>query len=269
MNPTASTGITFDFDARSLTAGKSYVLRLWVDGVLVYQQTLVADSEPWGSGRAGPFFCLSNDFEVAPGGTLPPPLAKDMQTGNITGNYSDDVAAGVYKISHDGTSEAQAGQVTFNDQLVINPTKGPIFEARFKINFAGATFSADQRAVVGLCSVHPNAEDSLDAVISNLWFRVEGASLNIYIESDDGTLDDDDNDSGVDIVDDTFITVRIDASNLDAVKFYVNGALIAQTLDAGALTSANVLQPIFCIQRDAGAEAEVMHIDFYRFRVAR
>jgi len=262
------TAITFDFDATALASGKVYMLRLWVDDVLAYETALVADSEPWGA-IGGSFFCKSYDFELDAAGTLPAPLAKDLQTANIAGDFVADVAGGVWALTHDGTSEAQAGQLTFGDQLVFDPTKNPIFEARLKINFDGATFSADQRAVVGLCSAHTNAEDGLDAVVSNLWFRVEGANLNILIESDDGTLDDDDNDSTLDIVDNTYTVFRIDASDLNAVKFYVNGVLITQTLDAGALTNSNMLQPIFCIQRDAGAEAEVMSIDWYRVRAAR
>ena len=50
------------------------------------------------------------------------------------------------------TSEQENITLYFGDQLVIDPTKNVIFEARLKVNFAGAAFSADQRFVVGLAA---------------------------------------------------------------------------------------------------------------------
>lgn len=259
------TEVLVDFDGAGLTPGDALFLRLWVDGVLVVNSPLIVDVED----VSGTYFEIFEDFALIAGGTLPGPHAKDMQTANITGDYLADAAGGVYEIAHDATGEAQSGQVTWNNQLMIDPTKSPIFEARVRLNFAGATFSADQRAVIGLCSDHTNAEDALDAVVSNVWFRIEGASLNILAESDDGANDDDDNDTGFDIVDNAWTIFRIDMTDLDAVKFYVDGELSAITLDAGALTGSNLLQPIFCIQRDAGAELEKLDVDWYRVRAFR
>lgn len=259
------TAITVDFDGSALTPGDVLFLRLWVDDVLVANIPLVVDVED----VSGAYFEIFQDFALPAGGTLPAPHGKDMQTVNITGDYRDDVAGGQYRILHSADNEAQAGQVTWSDQLMIDPTKDPIFEARVRIDFAGAAFSADQRAVVGLCSAHPNAEDSLDAVTSNVWFRIEGASLNILAESDDGANDDDDNDTKFDLVDNTWTTFRIDMTDLSSVKFFVNGAMSATTLDASALSGSTLLQPIFCIQRDAGTEQEKLDVDWYRVRARR
>lgn len=212
-------------------------------------------------------FSYEQDFPLAASGTLPAPLAKDNHN-TTTGDYLNDAVGGIYSLATTNNSEAQAAQLTFGNQNIIDPTKGPIFEARVRVNIPGATPSADERWVVGLCSDHTNSEDSLDAVVSNAWFRGEGANLNIYFEGDDGTNDDDDNDSGVDYVDNTFLLLKIDMTDLDAVEFFVNGTSVG-TVDLGALTGSNMLQPIFCYQRDAGTEVNLLEVDWFKVTQAR
>jgi hypothetical protein len=218
--------------------------------------------------NGGSTFVYEQDFPLAASGTIPPPLAKDGQTAGSTGDYLADVAGGVYSLATDATSEAQAIQLTFGNQLIVDPTKGPIFEARVRLNIPGATPSADERWVVGLCSDHTNAEDALDAVVSNAWFRGEGANLNIFAEGDDGTNDDDDNDTTIDYVDNTFLLLKIDMTDLDAVTFSINGTVRA-TIDLGALTGSTLLQPIFCYQRDAGAEINLLQVDWFKITQSR
>jgi hypothetical protein len=135
---------------------------------------------------------------------------------------------------------------------------------RWKINWSGATFSADQRAVIGLSSAR-NA--TLDSVANNAWFRVEGANLNLLFETDDGTTDTDDQDTTVDLVDDTFITTRIDLTDLSAVKFLVNaedgnGFVVKGTASVPAMTGG--LQFFMEMQKDAGAETEAFVIDYVK-----
>ena len=207
------------------------------------------------------FFKVEEDFTFAPSATLPLPLAKDVQTVNITGDFLADTAAGVYRFLTDATSEAQAGQVTFGDQLLIDPTKNPVLEAWVRLAPAGAALTADERVVIGLCSAHTNAEDSLDAVVNHAWFRIEGASLAILVEADDGTTDTDDQDSTIVLVKSAWTHLKIDMTDLAAIVFEVDG--VAQ---GGAAVSAPLLatplQFIACIQRDAGTEANSLDIDW-------
>ena len=202
------------------------------------------------------------DFLGDVGQTIPAGLVA-TKTGTSTNNTVDYVAGsdGKYALTHSADSEAQTMRVDGGDTLAINMSKKPKIEIRAKINFAGATFSADQRAVFGLSSAYAAA---LDDATTNAWFRVEGASLNILIESDDGTTDDDDNDSGIDLVDDTFVVFEIDCSDLSAVKFYVDGVPASSDLDMSALSANTLVQPIVAIQRDAGTEQEVLTLDYIR-----
>lgn len=213
-------------------------------------------------------FVYEEDFPLAASGTLPAPLAKDVN-GSATGDYLNDQVVGVYSLATAAVSEAQDAQLTFGNQLILDPTKDLVFEARVRLNIPGATITADERWVVGLCSDHTNSEDSLDNTTSNVWFRGEGANLNLYIEGDDGTTDTNDTDSGVDYADNTFMLLKIDMTNLAAVKMFINGVQVSTTLNLSALTSSNKLQPIFCYQRDAGSEINLLEVDWFRITQTR
>ena len=184
---------------------------------------------------------------------------------NPTGDFVSGVGAGVFRLLHSADSEAQTMRVDHGDTLMINMSKKPRIEIRAKLDFAGATFSADQRAVFGLASTY-NA--TLDNIATNAWFRVEGANLNILAEVDDGTTDTDDFDTGADIVDNTFVVFEIDASDLTAVQFRVDGVLVA-TKAMSALAANTYVQPICAIQRDAGTEAEKLDIDYIQVTYER
>lgn len=205
---------------------------------------------------------IFEDFLPPASATIGAPWATHdtSAAGSPTIDYVDDTANGVFTLTHDGTAEQQNLALYFGDQLVIDPTKNPVFETRLKINFAGATFSADQRIVIGLAAAR-NA--TLNSNTHHAWFRIEGANLNILCEADDGTTDTDDQDTGIDIVDDTYTTFRIDMSDLSNIKFYVNGVeQSGANVSASAMAAANLLQPYIEIQRDAGAEAEAVTIDY-------
>src|SRR5678816_876987 len=75
------------------------------------------------------YFVIRDDFPLAGSGTLPAPLAKAVQ-GSATGDYVANAPGGVYSLATAAVSEAEAAQLTHGDQLLLDPTKGPVFEAR-------------------------------------------------------------------------------------------------------------------------------------------
>lgn len=209
-----------------------------------------------------------DEFDRAAAAALPLPLVKAVQ-GSATGDYLANTAGGVYSLATAAVAEAEAAQLTWGDQLMIDPTKGPIFEARVRVNIPGATISADERWVVGLVSAHATAQTSLDATTFNAWFRGEGANLNIYVEGDDNVTNTDDVDTTYDYADNVFMMLKIDMTDLTKVKFYVDGKLVPTTVSVSALVAANVLQPIFCYQRDAANEINLLEVDWYRVSYSR
>lgn len=207
------------------------------------------------------------DFDGAVGASLPAGVSKwDVSSaGTPTADYDADAAAGTYTFAHDNTDEAQIIGLYGGDNRSIPAAGQPIFQARVKLTPGGDTMSADQRFVVGLCS---DVNTTLDSVATHAWFRVEGANLNLLYESDDGTTDDDDNDSGVDIAKGTFITLRIDLTDLSRVSFQVNAEAGAGFVEVGTTdmsAASGTLQVVCALQKDAGTETDAATVDYIQF----
>jgi hypothetical protein len=172
---------------------------------------------------------LVEDFLGASGTTLPAPLAtQDTSTGGTpTLAYVNDAAGGAYQLKLAADNEAEAITLYQGDQLTFDITKKPVLDLRVKLEpdvtgTSGNTAAGD-KIVMGLAA---NRNATLDNVVTNAWFMFAGANKNIYWETDDGTTDDDDNDTGVDWVANTYLDLRIDCSDLSAVKFSVNGEVV-------------------------------------------
>ena len=212
-------------------------------------------------------FEIVEDFLAPAGTTLPAPWAEQdtSAAGAPTTDYVADGGSGQYTLAHDATDEVQTMTLYWGDQLMIDPTKAPVVEFRVKVNFAGATFTADQRIVVGLAS---DRNANLDLVANNVWFRVEGANLDILVEADDGTTDTDDQDSTINIVDNTWTVFRIDLSDLTDIGFFVDGVEQAGAAVSAPLLAGN-LQPFIEIQKDAGVDADSVQIDYVQVVAGR
>jgi hypothetical protein len=216
------------------------------------------------------------DFFPSAGATLPAPWTKTIVgAAPPTGDYGANGRNGTYVMSTTGADQLQSVTLSWGDQLTIPATRGWIFECQIAINFAGAAFVALERAVWGLAGVR-NA--TLDNIGNLCWFRNEGASLNILVESDDGTTDTDDRATGLAMVDNTMHKFLIDASDQQMIRTYVdlNAGDGWQESTAAPLTAplwviTDRLQPFFEIQSDAAAvnAAEVMTIDYCAVAWAR
>jgi hypothetical protein len=213
---------------------------------------------------------FGSDFLQASGGALAAPFAvQDTSAGGSpVKDFVDDAVNGEYKILQAATDEAENLTLYFGDQLVIPANKGWVFQCRVKIDMDTAPWSADQRIVWGVGSAR-NA--TLDSMTLNAWFKLDGASLAIVVESDDGTTDTNDQATGVSLVDNTYISLRIDGTNLSAVQFLIDqeagdGFVLVGTTSM-PLATAN-LQIFMEMQKDAGTETEDWRTD-YAFVVCR
>jgi hypothetical protein len=211
--------------------------------------------------RESQIIVADEDFLLASSGTLPAPWTKTIVgAGPPTGDYADDAIGGEYVFTTQATDQLQSVTLSFGDQLVIDPTKAPIIEGRFKIAPAGANFTADERLVFGLASAR-NA--TLDSITQHAWFRMEGANLNILVEADDGTTDTNDQDTLIDYVKSAYTVFKIDMTDTGDIKFTVDGVEQGGAkVAAAALTASHKMQPFMEIQRDAGTEVNVVTIDY-------
>lgn len=81
--------------------------------------------------------------------------------------------------------------------------------ADFNVGIASATHATDADQIAESCFIH-----------------LDGTSLDIKAESDDGTTEVAATDTTIDAVDDTYFTVWMDCRDLTAIKIYINGVRV-------------------------------------------
>lgn len=177
---------------------------------------------------------------------------------------------GVVTAALAATDEAERMVLYMGDQLAFNINTGLIFETRISFPVLPTTGTEKAIAVWGLASAD-NA--TADTIATNLWFRAEG-DANIVWESDDNSTNDDDNDTGVDLVADVWHVYRIDCTVATAPKFYIDGVDYTTTttqtgacaMAAATATTARV-QPYFAVEKAksvANTGVATMSIDYVK-----
>lgn len=157
--------------------------------------------------------------------------------------------------------EAESLTLYLGDQLIFAANKKPVLEAKIKVS----TIAANQRVVFGLAGAR-NA--TLDNIAQNAWFRLE-ANMNVLVETDDDTTDNDDNDTTVDAVNGTYAIYEIDLTDLANIKFRINGVdYTPETMNLSALTT-ETLQPFIEIQKDSGTGTPSVTVDWISVRADR
>lgn len=182
----------------------------------------------------------------------------------------DDAYNGICVMALAATDEAERGVLYFGDNLCFNINCGLIFETRLALSVLTTTGTEKAQAIWGLASADNATSDS---VATALWFKTEG-DANVYWESDDTSTNDDDNDTGIDMVAETFHVFRIDCTVATAPKFYVDNVDVTTTatqttacaMAATTATTARV-QPYFAVQKQkssANTGVGSMWIDYVR-----
>lgn len=203
-------------------------------------------------------FRLFEDFCARPGAALPTWLTTQdtSAAGAPTLDFAADAACGAYVLQLAADTEVEKITLYGGDNHLIDITKKPYFAARVKISpdvtGAGGTLAASDKIVIGLAN---DRNATLDSIAINAWFLLAGANLNIYVETDDGTTDTDDKDTGIDYVDGTYLTLEIDCSNLSDIRFLINGVDVTpQTMSLAAATG-NV-SPFIEVQKASAANKD-------------
>lgn len=197
-------------------------------------------------------------------GPSPWRIKDTSSAGTPTYAQKADAQGGVLEMLHDNTSEAQVVTLYWGDEQCIGYNKSPVFISRVKIP---ATPSAANFLVWGLASAQNDTEDS---VAINAWFRVEGASLAVKLETDDGTTDSDDK-TGFTAVADTWYETMVAVGSTGIVTFFYRSAaspsampawtqLTPQTFTIAAGTTN--LQPMVQLRKSAGTTTDTFLVDY-------
>jgi hypothetical protein len=175
------------------------------------------------------------------------------------------VTNGALAIILDSDDNSEIGALHFGDNLGLSINQGLVIEARLTFTTLPTTGTETVQAVWGVASAH-NA--TLDTVSINAWFRLEsGANTTLLWETDDDTTNDDDNSTGITLVAGTYNIYRIDFTDLTAVKFYVDDALVGTGNMSGAAGADFKVQPYFNISKVKSVQntgTGTMVIDYIR-----
>lgn len=212
---------------------------------------------------------LAEEFLGPAGTTLPAPLAKQITGATPTGDYVNNAPGGTYALSLDTTNEVESATLYQGDQLTFGIGKKPIVEMRLKlepdVTGAGGELATGDVIVFGLASAR-NADP--DLITTHAWFRLQGdgSNKNILVETDDGTTDTDDQDTGSDWVADTFYTFAIDASDLTNVRFLIDGVQVQPVLMDMSQASGNLQLYIEVAKAAAANNDHRVTVDYVRVR---
>ena len=222
---------------------------------------------------------LFSDFiqDVGETAVLPWVLTKSTSSGNATTDFID-APDGVIRLLHtSGDNEVQACLLSLGGTNAISPTKEVIFEARVKITLdTHTTFDADSNYLVFVGMVTAGTAVGTGATVvsataDNVGFQLgsDSGTLSIFCESDDGTNDNDLKDSGIDFVSDTYVTLKIDMTDIGNVRFFVDGveANNGNLFDMSNIDAADYLEPFILFSRtnNGGTEQDhSMDIDYVK-----
>jgi predicted RecA/RadA family phage recombinase len=142
-------------------------------------------------------------------------IVKTAGTPSIT-----QLPGGAISLAFSATNEAQ--KVDLLSNLAVPVSRKFILRARLAVFDIGDNAALDLSAGVANGT---HASDA-DAITESAFLHMDGTSLDIKVESDDGTTEVNATDTTVDAVDDTYFDLWIDCRDLTAVKFYLDGVRV-------------------------------------------
>lgn len=191
-------------------------------------------------------------------------LNDTSSAGTPTQVYEADETA--ITLAMDSQSEAQVCSYDFGDKLQFDIDDNPIFIARFKV----PTIAANEEAVIGMGAAW---NDTLNSSAAHAWFKLD-ATMDLLVESDDGTNDNDDEDTTINLTADTYIWIKIDFADTADVKFYTgtDGKTWTQRVSGTTFDMSNYtagLQPMFGVLKASGASTPSISVDIIKVMADR
>jgi len=171
-----------------------------------------------------------------------------------------DSSNGLFLLHLHVTSEDEDAVLYMGNNRNFDISKGLIWEARVNLENL-PTLTAE--AVWGVCGIHALAND---AILVSAWFKADGSGA-LLVETDDTTNDNDDTATGITMAAGTYYNFRIDFTDEEDVKFYVNDVRVAAatTFDMSNLAGDEYkVQPYFDLDKTGDAGLGDLNIDYVR-----
>ncbi len=162
---------------------------------------------------------------------------------------------GLVSLPLDNTSEAQLSGLYWGDVRTLVLNRGLIFEARFALH------TLPTGSVIVCIGLMGNHNAAADTVAESIWFRFDGNGV-MTVETDDTANETSKVATGVTVIADQYVVVRIDCSDIADIKFFVDGNRVAGTTTFDMSTVAGlVLQPIARISKGAATTVGEIYLD--------
>lgn len=129
----------------------------------------------------------------------------------------------ILKLAFDAVAEVAMAALYSTDTIPV--ADGPIFECKLAIYDIGDDAALD----INFGVANGTHGTDFDSVTESAVFHLDGSDLSVSVESDDGTTEVAADDTGVDLVDDTFAYFWIDCRDLANIKYYINGVRVDDT----------------------------------------
>jgi hypothetical protein len=175
----------------------------------------------------------------------------------------DDQDNGVVQLALDSDNNAERAVLYWGDVRGVPIDNGSVFEARVRVSTIPTT--ASTTIIIGLAG-DDNATP--DSITEGAWFRLDGGSGAIKVETDDTTTNNDDVATGVTAATPTWHILRIDTrKGLDDVRFFIDGDRVASgtTFDADQLTASEVrMQPYVAVNKSDGTGVGTLLVDYIK-----
>lgn len=170
-----------------------------------------------------------------------------------------DAPNGVMAVALTSDSEEQQARLDFGDVEGFNPNK--YLQVEFRVNLA-VTPTLVAEISFGLSGAANKVTESQGDHVS---FIFDG-SVNLLVSTDDGTTDTTATDTTIDGADGTYLVCRIDLTELDDVKFFVNGSRVlgSTTFDVSGLAATDYLQPYVQAYKASGAGVGTLEVDYVK-----
>jgi len=187
------------------------------------------------------------------------PWIKIVNGTTPTVAYGTDSVLGTVECALSSGSNTQEAVIYMGDQRYFRVGYGTIMEIRAK---TGAAISAaGSRVFFGF-----SGDQATGEVAYRIGFSLRYASATAstaWAECDDASTDNTATTSTT-ITSGTYYIFRIDASDLDDVKYYINGVLVKSGLEYGGTTTALVLQPMIKVYKSTGTTTGSVAVDYIK-----
>lgn len=167
-------------------------------------------------------------------------------------------AGGVVACALTATSEKQDAALYAGDVLNFDMTKGLVWEARIKLSVLPS--AAASQMVIGLSSAWIDGPDNASYYVE---FGAAGSGA-IVVRKKDGVATTS-TASGTTLTNSDWAILRIDASDVTAVRFYINGVETSGSPVSFGATGANaILQPYAAMYKASGTSVGTLQIDYVK-----